>query len=322
MVNTVLILTNEDDPDADIMTQLLIRRGVNVVRFDPGDFPQGSTISMRGNEFRWQYILSAQEHVVDLQQVSSVWLRRPTKWQPPESYELGIGNFIGAERNHAIEGLWEILPALWVNHPTLDRLAGLKPYQLQIASRLGFVIPRTLITNDPSEVRDFYNECGGNTIYKPLSASDFVHLGRLIYTSPVSLSHLERVNQVSAAPCLFQEYIPKSFEVRTTVVGKRIFSAAIYSQQFENTKHDWRRETDLSLKYEPYCLPSDIESKILELTSELNLAYGAIDFVVTPSNEHVFLEINPGGQFGFVEQRTGLPIFAALADFLSSGGAE
>lgn len=208
---TVLILTNEDDPHADIMTQLLNRRDVDVVRYDPGDFPQKSTISMRENKAPWEYTLSSRQHVVDLQKLKSVWLRRPTKWQPPESYEQGYGGFISAERNHAIDGLWESLSSLWVNHPTHDRLASLKPYQLRIASKVGLVIPKTLITNDPSEVRDFYDQCDGSIIYKPLSASDFVHLGRLIYTSPVSLSHLERVKPSEHRTLSFPGVYPEEF---------------------------------------------------------------------------------------------------------------
>ena len=315
----VLILTNEDDPHADVMVQLLSRRDVHVVRFDPGDYPEKSALSMKGNEAQWDYILSTQGRVVDFRRVRSIWIRRPSNWESPNIYDRGVGAFIGAERRDAIEGMWESLSVLWVNHPAHERAAHLKPFQLQVASRLGFSIPKTLVTNVPSEVRVFYDECDGNIIYKSLSGSEFEHLGLFILTSPISPSHLERLHQVSTAPCLFQEYIPKEFEVRVTVVGGEVFSAAIYSQELEETKHDWRRGVDLPLRYEPYPLPVHIEKLTLQLVSELKLAYGAIDIIVTPEDEHVFLEINPGGQFGFIEHETGLPIYSALADLLAFG---
>jgi len=320
MANSVLILTNEDDPHADVMIQLLRRRRVNVFRIDPGDYPEESTISMKNNGLQWECTLSSKQRVVDLQEIGSIWVRRPTSWQPHSTHNKGINDFIRAERTHAIEGMWQSLATLWVNHPVHDRSASLKPYQLQVASSLGFSIPKTLVTNVPSEAKEFYEDCDGSVIYKPLSGLDFTHLGRFVYTSPISRAHLERLGQVTVAPCLFQEYIPKSFEVRVTVVGHRVFSAAIYSQEFEETKHDWRREGELPLRYEPYRLPAEIEEMTLQLLAALKLTYGAIDAIVTPEGEYVFLEINPSGQFGFVEQKTGLPIFSSLADLLADGG--
>jgi pyruvate carboxylase len=53
------------------------------------------------------------------------------------------------------------------------------------------------------------------------------------------------------------------------------------------------------------------------LMRSLGLRFGALDFLVTPEGEWVFLEVNPNGQRAFVEQATGLPIAAAIAGALS-----
>ena len=158
----------------------------------------------------------------------------------------------------------------------------------------------------------------GNTGYKTLSSSGPQYLQSIVYTSPVVEAHLKLIGRVRVTPCLFQKNIPKLFEVRTTVVGHRTFSAAIYSQENEETRHDWRRG-GTELRMEPYDLPMDVSKMITKLTSALDLVYGAIDMIVTPEGEHVFLEINPSGQFGFVEQSTGLPILSCLADALVAG---
>ena len=158
----------------------------------------------------------------------------------------------------------------------------------------------------------------GNPGYKTLSSSSPQYLQRVVYTSPVVEAHLKLIGRVRVTPCLFQKNIPKLFEVRTTVVGHRTFSAAIYSQENEETRHDWRRGGP-ELRMEPYDLPMDVSKMITKLTSALDLVYGAIDMIVTPEGEHVFLEINPSGQFGFVEQSTGLPILSCLADALVAG---
>jgi len=55
------------------------------------------------------------------------------------------------------------------------------------------------------------------------------------------------------------------------------------------------------------------------LMRRLGLVYGAIDLRLTPDGRYVFLEINPAGQFLYVEQQTGQPIAAALAALLAAG---
>ena len=121
-------------------------------------------------------------------------------------------------------------------------------------------------------------------IYKTLSSSGPKYLQSVVYTSPVVEAHLKLIGRVRATPCLFQKNIPKLFEVRTTVVGHRTFSAAIYSQENEETRYDWRywRRDGTELRMEPYDLPMDVSKMITRLTSALGLVYGAIDMIVTP----------------------------------------
>jgi glutathione synthase/RimK-type ligase-like ATP-grasp enzyme len=51
----------------------------------------------------------------------------------------------------------------------------------------------------------------------------------------------------------------------------------------------------------------------------LGLVYGAIDLRLTGDGRYVFLEINPAGQFRYVEEQTGQPLAAALAARLAAG---
>jgi D-alanine-D-alanine ligase-like ATP-grasp enzyme len=51
----------------------------------------------------------------------------------------------------------------------------------------------------------------------------------------------------------------------------------------------------------------------MELMRIFGLQYGAVDFRVTPEGEHVFLEVNPAGEFLFISRRTGQPIAEAVA---------
>ncbi|HMW02377.1 MAG TPA: ATP-dependent carboxylate-amine ligase, partial [Acidobacteriota bacterium] len=126
---------------------------------------------------------------------------------------------------------------------------------------------------------------------------------------------------VTHAPCLFQEYIPKKVELRITVVGRKIFAAEIHSQQSQRSKDDWRRYDIANTPYLKHRLPEAIKIKCQQLVRELGLVFGCIDMIVTPDNRYVFLEINPNGQWGWIEELTQLPICANLAEMLIQGTA-
>ena len=55
------------------------------------------------------------------------------------------------------------------------------------------------------------------------------------------------------------------------------------------------------------------------MVERLGLCYGAIDMILTPDGRYVFIEINPNGQYLWIEQETGLPISAAICDLLMGG---
>jgi glutathione synthase/RimK-type ligase-like ATP-grasp enzyme len=101
-----------------------------------------------------------------------------------------------------------------------------------------------------------------------------------------------------------------------TVVGTRVFAAAIDSQASRLTRHDWRHYDNERARYSPFELPAPIRAACRRLLRALGLTFGAIDLVVTPEGEYVFIEINPNGQWGWVEDLTRMQIGQAIADFL------
>jgi glutathione synthase/RimK-type ligase-like ATP-grasp enzyme len=94
-------------------------------------------------------------------------------------------------------------------------------------------------------------------------------------------------------------------------------SAAVDSQVSARATHDWRRDGVRMLQdWRPYQLPPAVEEKILRLMDYFSLKYGAIDIILTPDGKHVFLELNPCGEFFWLEHSPGLPISDAIADVL------
>ena len=109
------------------------------------------------------------------------------------------------------------------------------------------------------------------------------------------------LDAVAQLPCFFQHHVRKAHELRVTVIGDRLFAARIHSQDDPRTAADFR-DFSAEILYEAATLPPELERRCIQLVHSYGLTYGAIDLIVTPEGEHVFLENNPAGQFLFVEQ--------------------
>jgi glutathione synthase/RimK-type ligase-like ATP-grasp enzyme len=100
------------------------------------------------------------------------------------------------------------------------------------------------------------------------------------------------------------------------VVGSQVFAAAIHSQISHRTRHDWRHYDFDRTPHEAHALPDRVSELCIELVRSLDLNFGAIDLVLTPGGDYVFLEINPSGQWLWIEELTDLPISEAIVDIL------
>lgn len=120
------------------------------------------------------------------------------------------------------------------------------------------------------------------------------------------------------APILFQEYVEKETEIRVTVIGGSVFAAEIDSQSSLEGKDDWRKAGPGSLKTNPVQLPKSLSDKCLQIVKELGLNFGTIDLIKTPNGCYVFLELNPNGQWGWLEEATGESYTDALVQNLDA----
>jgi glutathione synthase/RimK-type ligase-like ATP-grasp enzyme len=319
----ILILTDESDPHADHLEQRLAERGARFLRFDPGHFPAKAHIAMSyGAAGHRRSTLITGDRSVDLASVASVWYRRPTPTQPHnEIVDADARDYITEECSTVLRDLWSSLDCFWLPaaQPVI-RKAELKASQLKLAASLGFELPPTLITNNPEELLAFYQAHNGNIISKLPSSSLYKYTGKTFnrYTQPVSKRDVAHAAAIRLCPMIFQAYVPKRVELRITVVGERVFAAEIHSQHSNHTRYDWRRYDRYQTPYFSHALPGRIERLCVQLVHRQGLCYGAIDMVLTPDGRYVFLEINPNGQYLWIEQMTGLPISDAICDLLIS----
>ncbi len=319
---TVLIITKSDDNDCiPSVTRAVEARGGQTVRFDTDRFPTELTLDLRQDGSGRRLTLRSDGIETDLSQISAVWYRRARYGaQLPDSMDKQYRRASAREIQATVQGLLASLDAFVMDPLPLVRLAGNKQLQLQIAQDVGLETPATLITSDPDAVRSFFESNETGTVAKMLSSfAIFDDDGKenVVFTTPLKQENLAKLDSLHLCPMTFQAMVPKRLELRVTVVGDRVFTAAIDSQSTERAKVDWRREGDAFLdQWKAYDLPPDVERRVLCLMDHFGLNYGAVDIIVTPDDRYVFLEVNPVGEFFWLELCPGHPIGKAIADVL------
>lgn len=320
----ILIITFSDDNECiQMVTDAVKAKKGEVYRFNTDLYPTGARISLVENNDGRNFILSSPEGELNMKDVTAVWYRRSRIGQNiPKTMDPQLRDPSVKESLAVFHGFMESLDTFILDSYHKIRYAAHKQLQLKIAREVGLDIPHTLTTNDPENVRKFFNACKekDGMITKMLS-SFAVYEGdkeKVVFTNRIEEKDLEDLDGLALCPMTFQENIPKKMELRVTIVGNKIFSAAIDSQASELAQNDWRRDgLGLVEAWKEFPLPPEIESKLLKLMDALQLNYGAVDFILTPDNRYVFLEINPAGEFFWLElNNPKFPISSALAGVL------
>jgi len=332
MPNRILIVTNSSDLHADKVCSLLVSRGHPPFRIDLDAFPRDYQLCQQWHPPRLQHEI---RHLpsgdrLDLSEVGAVWTRKPADFSFL-SDDLGTQELAYArlETEHALFGLLYNLKCYWMSHPLALRGAMWKGEQLQRAMQMGFRVPASIVTNSPDQVRAFREKVVGAMVFKSMASA---HLGSELVASEECVTHglpttlitddmLEDLDAVRELPCHFQEYVPKLYELRVTVIGQHVFAARIHSQDDRRTSVD-SRDMSAEVRYEACQLPPEIRQRCLDFMASYGLQFSVFDLIVTPAEEYVFLENNPVGQFLYVEQL--IPEFtmlATLANTLIAGAA-
>ncbi len=207
---------------------------------------------------------------------------------------------------------------LWINNPLKNHRAENKILQLRLASKIGFNIPKTCITSSKEKALEFSRDCGNQIIAKALSIPlvEYPEKDFFIFTNKVSSIETFTESEFKLAPTIFQEAITPKSDYRITVVGKNCFAVKIESPDNMAIPIDWRLDKR-RLKYTSVKIPSDVEAKCFKLVKDLGLVFGAIDLIETKGSFY-FLEINPNGEWGWLQKEANLPIAESLANILIS----
>lgn len=301
----VLILTRADDREADAVGLSLATRGVPYLRLDADRLPTATvSLVLRGSygSTEGSTELSAGFHGREKLDPSVVWLRHfdspaiPT----PQDDDPVVRAFTQGEWYLAVRGLSACASGRWMNHPAaaraLDRVT-----QLRLADSVGLATPETLVSNDPQRIRDFVRLHSEGVIAKTIG-EHFVEArpGTLCGVFPRILTeaNFPEPRTAALAPCLFQEYVPHTAEVRATVIGERVVAARIVKA---NPESIWECSGELFVK--EHRVPHGLHNALLEYMRAARLEYGAFDLLLGDDERYVFLEVNPEGDWMWLEDR-------------------
>ncbi len=314
----MLILAQKLDPTADAVVEALVERRVPVFRTDLSDFPTRLRLEAQLRGGRWSGRLWTEHREVELGGIRSIWNRNPSSYAFPVSMTAAEQDFAYREAKLGLGGVLAALDVLWANHPNRCADAIFKPYQWKVATECGLLVADTMITNDPDAATRFIDSQDA-TITKALGPSGITEEGqvKVAYTRRLTSDDVTELECVSATATTLQQFVPKAFEVRLTVIGEMWFPVAIHAAT-EGAHTDWRSDPS-ALTYEFVAVPDTVADGVSQYLKRMNLTYAGLDFVVTPDEQWVMLEANSGPQFGWLEAATGAPMVAAMADLLMKG---
>jgi hypothetical protein len=302
---TVLVLTETGDLAADLIVLELRRRDVTYRRLNIDRFPADLAIGYDPGRSCAVFGAGAERFRSD--EISVTWCRRPPRFPRHDLY-------VNRESEAFLDGVWGAMTWVWVNDPAAVTTAGNKLWQLRTAPAVGLEVPVTLVTNQVEHVRDRFRP--GSVIAKTIGGAGIDRNGirQHLYSQLLSPAELDPA-AVKAAPCIFQEPVKPGVDVRVTVADDHVFATDIDAPaEFV----DWRAAPPEAVGYRPVDVPAEVAERCVQLCRTAGLVYGAFDFVRQPGGRYVFLEVNPSGQWGWIERATGQPITKAIADILVS----
>jgi glutathione synthase/RimK-type ligase-like ATP-grasp enzyme len=315
----ILCLTHSQDfYTIDIVQQALQQAGYSTLRLNADEFAV---------RYRFDYSLLTDNREINLltgdqkinaAQIQAVWYRKIWDLKVPGELDAAYRNIFIKEYNTYRQIFFNQLDHIpWMNKMRADHAAGNdKLQQLSAAQAAGLKIPKTIFTNDPSLIEDFFDRCNGDLVAKLHGALSKSMEGNTPFfpTTRLTKNDLQLLDGLPYCPMIFQEYIPKAYELRIVYVDGEFFTGKICHEQGAIT--DWRTLRGQSMQWQCYELPVAVQEKICRLMHGLDLVFGAIDMIRHTNGEYIFLEVNPQGEWGMLQRDLAYPIGETIAQKL------
>ena len=326
----ILVVTNKEDVHPTPVIEILNKRNISVFRLNTESLLTDYEFCWWNDNYETHFFIKNRQTGLQLddKNLTTIWDRRPER--PNELLIKGTD----AVNKHNLEeaaGFLNFIRSYIADKPSIgsikfDALASSKMQQTRIAQMVGMNVPCSCFSNRQEEIVSMARQYN-NVVLKPIENCCVLNDEELeeyvFYTQKATFETIQNAPQEAFAQTVsyIQNYVPKAFELRVTVVAANVFCCKIESQHLSEDKGkvDWRQGNEKELKYAIFSLPDDISQKCILFLKHMKLNFGAFDFIVTPSGEYVFLECNPNGQWLWIELETGMKISEAIADALETG---
>ena len=309
----ILILASRFDLSCDYVVARLRRKKASYFRLNSEDFAHLAIEFVPGDAL---VSISTDNLTVQLEPdtLKAIYFRRGVYPRETFSGKHSAGEQLTRSHGSAFMRSFMVLESCrWINHPAATYRAEHKAIQLSMARAIGFDIPRTVITNNPTGVLRAAK--GDPTV--AVKGLDTVlvweeGLETFGYTSLVETSLVEHYH-LSSAPLIAQQALEDKLDLRVTVVGDRVFCASV-THAGSPIHGDWRLKKT-GAEFQPFDLPAMVAEQCVQLTRSLGLVFGAIDLALQ-GGTYFFLEINPTGEWAWLVDHSNFPIDEAIADIL------
>lgn len=307
----------------DLVLDYLKQKGVPHFRLDSNLFPGQIDF---GYELETDKMILdlGDRNFLDLSKVKATWVRKI--WMADflheieAEYQKGVLQEINTSRAVLLNYLEKRGPC--VNGFQASQLVEQDKFlQARAAAKAGLKIPKTVYSSSPMAVAKFFYECKGELIAKLHNHLSFSMEGggQSLYTTVITeemLSDLE--GSLPYSPMIFQERIPKAYELRIAYVNGQCFSGMIKEVASQASNDDWRNSQQMA--WETYQLPEEISTAIQKMMQALNLHFGAIDLIKSTDGNYYFLEVNTAGEWGMLQKELNLQIAEAIGETLIKFG--
>ncbi len=302
------IVTLEGDIHAYLVQQAMENMfGIQVAIVAADRIPAAGAVAWHNDDPTATRLPTEDGGTVDVSWLRLVWWRRchGRPEVPDHVTDRAMRQLVVKDSRAATRGAFlAAFNGTWLSDPYATERAQNKLLQLRIAQEVGLTVPRTLVSSDPTAIREFTRSMGGRVIGKTLTGL----LGTGLEAGRIRSDSLTDDHELRLAPTIYQEEIPGTDHLRVQVFGPDVYAARITSAAL-----DWRLAGDM--RVEPVPLAETLQDALRAVVSRLGLRMGIFDLKVRPDGHPVFLEINPQGQFLFVEGMSDMPLTAAFARF-------
>lgn len=317
----VLVITSGPDPHVQMVSERLA--GAEFLIFDPAKIPFSSSLSYQwGNDGFYEIRYEGK----GLNDTDVVWFRKPLILDPEKlPVEDKYRKYTHDAYKRSIQAVYSLLrDKFWVSDPWAILRANNKLLQQEIAHKRGLRIPETLVTNSAEDAKQFLAD-QKSVVVKPLGAETVNEngIGKAFYATRLSSNDVVDFSGLQVAPTIFQKDLVGCLDIRITVVGERVYACEIKKVGDLAERTDWRTGIlTENLVYTPHSLPNRLSAACISIVRDLKIKFGAFDFMLDCRGNYWFLEVNPNGQWGFIEEQCELPISNGFAELFTERSFE